>query len=128
MSNSGIRTKNKKTGDLGEEIACRYLRESGYALLNRNYWRPWGEIDIVAELGEKLCFFEVKTAVSGGSRETVTPETNLHSGKLQRFDRIVQSYLWEKRIQQGREWAFQAILVLLDMERRQARVEVVEDL
>ena len=28
----------KKTGDMGEEIAARYLQEQGYAIVERN-WR-----------------------------------------------------------------------------------------
>lgn len=34
-------------GQLGEEIACQYLEKKGYTILDRNFRRKWGEIDII---------------------------------------------------------------------------------
>src|SRR3989344_7839225 len=39
---------NKKAGDLGEEIAAKYLKNKGFSIIERNYRKKWGEIDIVA--------------------------------------------------------------------------------
>lgn len=51
-----------KTGKEGENIACVYLEEKGYAILDRNYRTKFGEIDIVAKSPEGiLLFVEVKT-------------------------------------------------------------------
>src|SRR5260370_14551882 len=41
-------------GDTGEEVACKYLQNKGFSVLERNYLRPWGEIDIVAKKAKKL--------------------------------------------------------------------------
>ena len=128
MINKQKRTKNRETGDLGEQIAAKYLANKGYSVLERNYWRPWGEIDIVAQKKESIYFFEVKTALGDGSRETIRPEVNLHPEKLKRFDRVVQSYMWERRIPAKTSWALQAICVLLDMEGKTAKVEVIKDI
>ncbi len=128
MINSSKRTENRKTGDLGEEIAFNYLNSNGFVVSERNYWRPWGEIDLIAEKNGSVFFFEVKTAIDGGSRETIRPEVNLHPEKLKRFDRVVQSYLWERRIPPKVAWKFQAICVVLDIENRKAQVELLKDI
>lgn len=39
---------NKKTGDLGEDIAEKHLKNKGFSILARNYGKKYGEIDIVA--------------------------------------------------------------------------------
>ena len=48
-------------GSRGEEIAANHLRRSGYTILQRNVKSRFGEIDIVANHGDVLCFVEVKT-------------------------------------------------------------------
>ena len=53
--------KPKTVGDLGETAVCRYLEQRGYTIRDRNFRIRGGEIDIVAESGEDLCFVEVKT-------------------------------------------------------------------
>lgn len=36
-----------KVGKIGEDIACKYLKDKGYKIIERNFRRKWGEIDIV---------------------------------------------------------------------------------
>lgn len=55
--------KNKEIGNLGEEIATRYLIKSGYVILQRNYTSRFGEIDIIAKdiKSKEIVFVEVKS-------------------------------------------------------------------
>ncbi len=70
----------KKTGDLGEELAAKYLIDKGYRILKRN-WRgepelKCPEIDIIAVKDDVLVFVEVKastTALYGQPQEWITP-------------------------------------------------------
>ncbi len=67
----------QELGRLGEQVACRYLRqEERLELLARNWRCPDGELDIVATDRERLVVCEVKCR-SGTGRdsplEAVTP-------------------------------------------------------
>ena len=55
---------NQSLGKAGEEKACSFLQEQGYSILARNYRSPYGEIDIIAQVDDILCFVEVKTRFS----------------------------------------------------------------
>lgn len=50
-----------KTGIWGEIFAVRYLRDRKYKILTVNYRSRFGEIDIIAEKKNTVCFVEVKT-------------------------------------------------------------------
>ena len=63
-------------GKYGEDLACRELRQRGYAILDRRYRTRFGEIDIVARHGEVTVFVEVKARRDGrfgGAAAAVTP-------------------------------------------------------
>lgn len=52
---------NSRSGHEGENIAAVYLENRGYKIVCRNYRiSRFGEIDIIAEKGEYICFVEVK--------------------------------------------------------------------
>lgn len=60
------KSKNKKTGNLGEDKAAEYLISKGYKILERNYHLYLGEIDILAEYKKALIIVEVKTVRGSG--------------------------------------------------------------
>lgn len=47
-------------GQIGEEIACKYLKRQKYKIVCRNFWVRRGEIDIIAKDKRQLVFVEVK--------------------------------------------------------------------
>ena len=51
----------KQIGELGESFAARLYECLGYAVTARNYHSRYGEIDLIAENSDTLCFVEVKT-------------------------------------------------------------------
>ena len=63
-------------GKRGEEKAAAYLRLKGYKILEKNYRVGQGEIDLIAQRGNRLVFVEVKTRrgnSQGSPLEAVTP-------------------------------------------------------
>lgn len=51
-----------RLGKRGEDLACQFLRKSGYKILYRNFrGRTGGEIDVVCRNRDTLVFVEVKT-------------------------------------------------------------------
>ena len=38
----------KQIGDFGEKYTVKYLKKNGYKILERNYLKRYGEIDIIA--------------------------------------------------------------------------------
>ncbi len=91
---------NKKTGSAGEDLACRYLQENGYVILERNkHYSRFCEIDIIAKIKDIIVFVEVKT------RKTNlygTPFEAVTKAKLSNIRKGVQYYLSEHKINKYR--------------------------
>ena len=119
------KTKKRKTGDIGEDIVYKYIINKGFSVLERNYWRPWGEIDIVAEKEGKLRFIEVKTV---SHATNLRPEENMHKSKLLRLNRAIQTYLLEKKVGDKKDWQIDLVCVRLDFETRRAKIELFENI
>ena len=71
-------TGNQKVGNLGERISSLYLVSKGFSFIERNYWKPCGEIDIIMKKDRELYFIEVKTVSCETRILPVTPETKPH--------------------------------------------------
>lgn len=48
-------------GEIGEEYTVKFLKKKKYKILERNYRKRYGEIDIIAENKNYIVFVEVKT-------------------------------------------------------------------
>lgn len=128
MKNDSLR---KEVGRLGEEVASQFLERKGFSILDRNYRKPWGEIDIIAEKGSIVRFVEVK-AVSRESlpgdvsRETsdYRPEEMVHPAKLRKIARTAEMYMNGRK--DAREFQIDVVGVFLDMKTRKAKCRLFE--
>ena len=126
---------SQKTGEMGENIAVRFLVKQGYSILERNYTKKWGELDIIAEKKGKLHFVEVKS-VSRETLDEVTPETldqyhpedNMHPWKLKRLARTIQTYLLSEKVPEEKEWQLDLLVVFLALKDKKARVKMVSNI
>ncbi len=95
---------------MGEEIACEYLRKKNYKIIDRNYRKPWGEIDIICKnKSQTLIFVEVKAMRQNKQLE---PEDNFSKFKLKKFQRVASLYAGEKKYNLGKNgWQLDLIAI-----------------
>lgn len=127
-------SKKRQFGNIGEDIASKFLVKRGFDVMQRNYLRKFGEIDIIARKAEILHFIEVKTVscenladVSGG-KNVYRAEDNLHPWKLKRIARTIQVYLHDNSVSDETEWLFDAVIVYLDLGNKLARVKMLDNI
>src|SRR3989338_2354620 len=119
----------KKIGQLGEDIACQFLERKGFKILDRNYRKPWGEIDIIAEKGGVVRFVEVK-AVSRESLPDISremdyrPEEMFTPDKLRKVARTAQLYM--ENMKDKREYQIDVVGVIMDIATKKARCRLIE--
>ena len=120
----------KDVGRGGEDIACQFLERRGYKVVERNYRRKWGEIDIIATKDGTVRFVEVKAvsreiAKIDGSREMdYRPEELVHHSKLRKVARTAALYMEEKGDE--REYQIDVVGVIMDEKKRTARCRLFE--
>jgi putative endonuclease len=85
----------RELGVLGEEIAVKFLKSSGFKVLEQNYRTVFGEIDIIARDGEYLVFVEVKLR---SSRQYGSPGEAINFYKQQRIIKSALSYIKKNNI------------------------------
>jgi len=122
--NPDKRTEKRKTGDIGENIACEFLKRRGFEIIERNYSKKWGEIDIVTQKGGLIHFIEVKSVAN--NNPGYKPEDNMHPWKLKRLSRAMQTYLLDKKL--DCDWQLDLVTVKIDHQNRSARVELIENI
>ena len=131
-------SETQKIGKIGENIAVKFLVKHNFSILDRNYTKKWGEIDIVAEKADKVYFIEVKSVsretLHDVNRETLDqyhPEDNMHPWKLKRMARTIQTYLLSKNLDEKAkeiDWQVDLLVVFLDLKNKNAKVKVVKDI
>ena len=127
-------SKTQKIGEIGENIAVTFLMKHNFSILDRNYTKKWGEIDIVAEKENKIHFIEVKSVsrdlncVSQETLDQYKPEDNMHPWKMKRMARTIQTYLLSKKVPDEKEWQVDLLVIFLDIKDKKAKIKVVSDI
>ncbi len=99
-----------KTGHRGENIAASWLTSHGYRVIERNWRRPCGELDLIAERGGEFVAIEVKTRrgdAMGAPEEAITP------AKRRKLIATLQTYMMERGAEQA-VYRIDVIAVRLD--------------
>lgn len=99
-------------GKYGEDLAEKFLKDKGYMVLERNYKKPWGEIDIVCCHGKKIIFVEVKTQ-NKNNKFFIRPEENITIFKRRQIIKASMAYLSRKKWL-DRDWQIDVVAVELD--------------
>lgn len=90
----------KEAGQKGEDLACEYLVNNGYKILERNYRINFGEIDIIAKKkglfsDKTIHFVEVKSLASAGD---FFPEQRVDFKKQKKLKQLAEIYLSKNKI------------------------------
>jgi len=133
---------NKTIGDYGEEIACKYLKNHGFAILTRNYRYEGGEIDIIATKGKSLFFVEVKTSVRLYKRsldaDPFRPEVRVNQSKRLKIRQTARHFLSHIRDHMNecvysspgffRELDFAIISIVIDRQNKKGIIRFMNNL
>ena len=91
--------RNRSLGAGGEDIAATWYEDQGYEILERNWRRREGEVDLIVRRRRTVAFVEVKTRTSdafGTGAEAVLP------AKQRRIRRLASRWLAELTPASGR--------------------------
>ncbi len=127
-------------GKIGENIACGYLVNNKYEIIDRNYREKIGEIDVITKSPDKtLVFIEVKTiSIPKSSVEKspasyphlaglryeqdndfIYPEDQMSASKINKFKRICQWYAnSHPKLVNNKGYQLDAITILLDNNKK----------
>jgi len=107
-------------GKRGEQLACEFLKEKGYAILETNWRHEKDEVDIIAMDGQELVIVEVKTRSTDRYGE---PSEEVDLRKENYLIRATEAYLEEKDL--DLDSRFDIISIILN--RQEVRIEHIED-
>lgn len=86
---------NKTIGDFGEALAEKYLLKKGHTIIEKNYRRSFGEIDIISIKDDLICFTEVKTR---NSDKYGSPIEAVGRNKIKTIRKVAEVYLSSKKV------------------------------
>jgi len=107
-------------GYFGQDLAVKFLQDRGYLVLDQNFQKPWGEIDVICQKGEVIVFVEVKT----NKKEMVgfEPESRVNHNKISRMIRTARTYLAYRKLPDYQEWRIDVVAVTINKDRGVARI------
>lgn len=119
-------SEKRKVGDVCENIAVKHLLKHKFEVIERNYLKKWGELDVIAKDVSRengaLHFIEIKGAVTRESFRDINPEENVHRWKQKRIWRAIQTWFMEHEEYEDVDWQIDVMAVFLDLERKKARI------
>ena len=113
----------KERGSRAEDLAVEFLRRQGYKILERNFKLKLGEIDIVAEDQDTLCFVEVRAKAKGGM---VSPLESITPTKQRKLSRLALMYLQNRYQSLDVRSRFDVVAVVFD-EQGKEMIEILKN-
>jgi putative endonuclease len=118
-------------GNKGEDIACKFIQSKDFQIVDRNYLKKWGELDIVAKKDNIIHFFEVKSVTGDFSDKFFNahrPEDNVDGWKVKHLRRIIETYLEEKGGGLNSPFQFHVLCVFMNLNTHRARVKWLKNM
>jgi putative endonuclease len=120
-------TERRIFGDLGEKLAKEFLEKNGYLIVDRNYSKRWGEIDIIAISQEnELVFVEIKTREVSDKQSAFLPEDSVNFIKQQKIIKTAQTFLYESKYAEDISWRIDVIAIEINKNSRKAKIRHIK--
>jgi len=119
-------SKKREFGDIGEKIASEYLLDRGYKIIERNYQKTWGEIDLITKKLNIIVFCEVKTR-DLKNVEHFLPEYSIDARKIKKLKNMCEIYLTEKSYPASQQWQIDVISIAIDKNSKKAKIKHIEN-
>lgn len=130
-------SQKREFGDLGEKIAKEYLEKLGYKLIDQNYSKRWGEIDLIFESPrldseskreeKELVFLEIKTREEKKFPSAFLPEDSINFAKQQKLIKTAQTFLYENKYSDDVLWRIDVIAIEIDNISRRAKIRHIKN-
>ncbi len=85
----------KEIGKKAEDIAVKYLEQKGFKILERNYRKRFGEIDIICEKEGGIIFVEVRSLKSDFLRN---PAESINFKKCEKIKKLAEEYIFSRNL------------------------------
>ncbi len=121
-------SKTQKIGELGENICISYLNKKDHKIIERNYTKKTGEIDIIVEKNNIIHFIEVKSIkLKKVPYETYNPAENLTKKKYFKIYKTILIYLSENNVSSETKWQIDLYCVYIDTINNHHKLTRIED-
>ncbi len=110
-------------GKRGETYAAQYLAAHDYAIRERNWHCPLGELDLVTERDGQVIFVEVRTRQTD---RLGTPEESITPAKRAKLIAAAQTYL-DEHDQLDRDWRIDVVAIEIGSRGEVMRCTVIEN-
>lgn len=118
---------NKIFGDWGERKAEEFLIKKGYKIVESNYHKRGGEIDIIASFEGKIHFIEVKTRKISSIKKYGQGEEAVNIFKQKKLIETAYTYLNEKNFPDQTEWQMDIISITYLPEYKTAKIKYIQN-
>lgn len=118
--------QNRKFGDWGEKLAEDFLRRHKYEILDRNFQKRCGEIDLICWKDDVLHFVEVKTRTEASTQRFGLPEEAVTKKKQQRIIQTAFTYLSEKNYGGKINWQIDVVSIVYYKKDQKAKIKFIK--
>lgn len=83
----------REVGIIGERLACMFINDRGFEILERNWKCSIGEVDIIARDRDEVAFIEIKTRIQPDKDSKLYPELAITDKKINKYRSLIKAYL-----------------------------------
>jgi putative endonuclease len=119
-------------GKAGEDIVVKHLVKQQYKILDRNFRKQYGELDIIASKDGIVHFLEVKTVSSEVDFENHRPEEKIDHNKRKKMAKTIESYLAGNSVsyetEEIQEFQIHSAAVYYNPDTKETKIRITENI